>query len=205
MLALDDKVADAADTLARAMVDESFSRWLLPDPDEFLSVHGELYAALIRLALDEGHVDTSGEPVVGVAVWLVRPPLSRTGSPPASARAKRQLPAVFPAHATDRVERYSAVIRQLRERARPDRHAYLDTMAVLPEHRRRGIASGLLDAGHAWADAAGLPCALDTETARNVAFYGHRGYRVVAELPVPGLGMTISAMRRAQPDSNQSK
>ena len=194
MLKLDDKVAEAADTLARSMADEPSSRWLLPDPDEFLSVHRQLYASLIRLGLAAGHVETSGEPVVGVAVWLVRPPIITAASPPAT---KRQLPAVLPAHAADRVERYSAVIRQLRERARPERHAYLDTVAVLPEHRRRGIASRLLEAGHAWADAARLPCALDTETAQNVAFYEHRGYRVVARLQVPGSDLTISAMRRA--------
>jgi GNAT superfamily N-acetyltransferase len=132
---------------------------------------------------------------VGVAVWLVRPPLTATGWP-TTARGARQLPDVFPAHAADRVERYAAVIRQLRERARPDRHAYLDSMGVLPNQRRRGVASRLLEAGHRWADAAGLPCALDTGTARNVAFYRHRGYEVVAELEVPGSGLTVSAMRR---------
>jgi len=190
-----DQVADAADVLARAFVDEPFSRWLLPDPKESLSVHRELFAALIRLAIDEGQVDLWGEPVVGVAVWLERPAISAAESK-VTHGARRELPVVFPAHAADRVERYAAVIRQLRERARPDRHAYLDTMAVLPEHRRRGIASHLLEAGHAWADDAGLPCALDTETPSNVAFYRRRGYQVVAELRVPDSDMTISAMRR---------
>ena len=201
MRMLDDKVAEAADTLARAMVDESFSRWLLPDPNEFLSVHRDLYASLIRLALDEGRVDLWGEPVVGVAVWLHRPSLDAAGSLP-TGTAARQLPgpSVFPAHAATRVARFAAVIRQLRERARPDEHAYLDTMAVLPANRRRGIASHLLEAGHAWADAAGLPCALDTEMARNVAFYGHRGYRVIGRLPLPGSDLTVAAMRRVPPD-----
>ena len=44
--------------------------------------------------------------------------------------------------------------------------------------------------------AAGLPCALDTETVRNLAFYRQRGYQVVAELEVPGSDLTISTMRR---------
>ena len=189
-----DQVVVAADTLARAMIDEPSSRWLLPDPDEFRTVHRELYEALIRLALDEGRVDTWGEPTVGVAVWLVRPPISEVGAP--AERGKRRLPDAFPPHATERVERYSAVIRRLRERVRPERHVYLDTMAVLPEHRRRGIASRLLEAGHAWADAAGLACALDTETAQNVTFYEHRGYRTVARLRVPGSDLTVSGMRR---------
>lgn len=72
-------------------------------------------------------------------------------------------------------------------------------MAVLPEHRRRGIASRLLERGHAWADGMGLPCALDTETAQNVAFYRGRGYAVVAELPLEGSDLAITAMRRPRP------
>lgn len=192
-----DGVADAAAVLARAMVDEPFSRWLLPDPDEFLRVHRGLFADLIRLALDEGHVDTWGDPVVGVAVWLHRPAVE-----PSAPQASRPRPlggsSAFPAHASERVERFAAIIRRLREIARPDEHAYLDTMAVLPEYRRRGVASRLLEAGHAWADAEGLPCALDTDTAQNVAFYARRGYAIVAELPLPGSGLAVSAMRRSQ-------
>lgn len=189
-----DRVTEAADVLARAMADEPCSRWLLPDRDEFLAVHREVFTALIRLALDEGRVDTLGDPFVGVAVWLRRPAVV-LGQPP-----QRHLGGTspFPAHASERVERLAAVLRQLRERARPDEHAYLDTIAVLPEARRRGIATGLLETGHAWADAQGLPCALETASRKNVAFYARRGYAVVAELALPGSGLTVTSMRRAQ-------
>ena len=186
-----DRVADASEVLARAMVDEPFSRWLLPERDEFLEVHYDVFAELIRLAFDEGRVDTWGDPIVGVAVWLRRPavvPGRRSVASLGGATA-------FPAHAVERVERLAAVLRDLRERARPDEHAYLDTIAVLPESRRHGIATGLLDMGHAWADDEGLPCALETDTGRNVAFYARRGYAVVAEQPLPGSGLTITSMR----------
>jgi GNAT superfamily N-acetyltransferase len=187
-----DRVAEAAEVLARAMVDEPFSRWLLPDRDEFLAVHYDLFAELIRLAFAEGRVDTWGDPITGVAVWLRRPSLV-PGQKPGSALGGT---GAFPAHAAERVERFAAVLRQLRERARPDEHACLDTIAVLPESRRRGVATSLLDMGHAWADGEGLPCALETDTARNVAFYARRGYEVVAELPLPGSGLTVTSMRR---------
>ena len=195
-----DRAAEAADTLARAMLDEPSGRWLLPDPDEFLAVHRELYAALIGLALDEGHVDAWGDPMMGVAVWLERPSIH--AAPPTSARAGAvlQLSVVFPGHAADRAQRYATVIRQLRERARPDKHAYLDSMAVVPDYRRHGIASALLAAGHGWADAARLPCALDTESPGNVSFYQRRGYQVIAESPVPGSDLRAMAMRRPVPE-----
>jgi GNAT superfamily N-acetyltransferase len=73
-------------------------------------------------------------------------------------------------------------------------------MAVLPGYRRHGIASALLEAGHGWADAARLPCALDTESPGNVAFYQRRGYQVIAESSVPGSDLRITAMRRPGPE-----
>jgi GNAT superfamily N-acetyltransferase len=192
-----DRVVVAADALARGMLDEPSGRWLVPEPTEFLIVFRHVYTNLIRLALDEGRVDVWGDPLVGVAVWLRRPALADE-PPPDGAGAAGLSDGVFPAHALGRVERYAAVIRQLREHVRPDEHAYLDTIAVLPSHRGHGIASRLLEAGHAWADEADLPCALETETKRNVEFYQRRGYEVRAESPVSGSELLITAMRRSK-------
>lgn len=189
-----DRVAAAADALARAMVDEPLSRWLLRDRDEFLAIHRHLFADLIRLAFDEGRVDTWGDPLAGVAVWLRRPAVVPGQRP----RRSLEGTSLLPAQAAERVARFAAVIRRLRENARPDGHAYLDTVAVLPEFRRRGIATGLLDSGHAWAESEGFPCALETETSKNIAFYARRGYVVVAELPLPGSGLTITSIRRSE-------
>ena len=191
-----DRVAEAADTLARGMLDEPSGRWLVPEAQEFLVTFRQLYGRLILLALKEGRVDAWGDPFVGVAVWLRRPSLVDR-PPPDRAGAGGLSEGILPTHALDRVERYAAVIRQLRERVRPDEHAYLDTIAVLPAHRGHGIASRLLEVGHAWADEAGLPCALETETKRNVTFYERRGYEVRAEDPVPGSGVLVTAMRRS--------
>lgn len=191
-----DRAPDAADILARAMLDEPSGRWLVPDEQEFLLTFQRIYAHLIRLALDEGRVDAWGDPPVGVAIWLRRPALTDE-PPPRVTGAASQAGAIFPVHATARVERLAAVIRQLREWVRPDEHAYLDTLAVLPTHREGGIASRLLDAGHAWADGAGLPCALETASTRNVEFYRRHGYEVRATAPVPGSELVISAMRRS--------
>ncbi len=189
------RVPEAADALARAMLDEPSGRWLLPDEQEFLVAFRQLYADLIGLALDEGRVDAWGDPFVGMAVWLRRPALTDQ-PPPSAGRTASRSGGIFPAHAMDRVERFTAVIRQLHAEARPDEHAYLDTIAVLPTHRGRGIASCLLEVGHAWADEIGLPCALETATARNVRFYRHHGYAIRAESPLPGSGLHFTSMRR---------
>jgi GNAT superfamily N-acetyltransferase len=190
-----DRVAEAADTLARGMVDEPSGRWLVPEAQEFLVTFRQVYAHLILLAREEGRVDAWGDPLVGIAIWLRRAALGNVASHHTAETARQ--PTGFPVHAMGRVESYAAVIRQLRERVRPDEHAYLDTIVVLPAHRGHGIATRLLEVGHAWADELRLPCALETATSRNVAFYRHRGYEVEADSPVPDSDLRITAMRRS--------
>jgi ribosomal protein S18 acetylase RimI-like enzyme len=190
------RVPEAADALARAMLDDAFGQYLVPDPAERLVVQRRLYADTIERAMAEGRVDAWGDPIVGVAVWLRRRALVEADPTGAPSGPGRRPPVWVPPEIAARAQVFGAVLRELRELARPDRHAYLDSIGVLPDHRRRGIASRLLDAGHAWADAAGLPCALDTLTDENVAFYERRGYRIVATAPVPGSGLRITAMRR---------
>jgi GNAT superfamily N-acetyltransferase len=186
------RIAEAAATLARAMIDEPLGRWLLPDPAEFLEVHERLFVTTMKRAVDEGRVDACGDPFVGVAVWFERPAIDE-GSPhhPRSA-----LSPLVPDHAATRVDEVSGLLHHMRRQARPDRHVYLDSMGVLPDHRRRGNATGLLEAGFAWADAEALPCSLDTLDPNNVAFYRRRGFEVVAAEPVAGSDLTITSMRR---------
>jgi ribosomal protein S18 acetylase RimI-like enzyme len=192
------RIREAADVLAEAMLDDGFGRYLAPDPDERLTINRAYYAELIGLAISEGRVDAWGDPIVGVAVWLERPAVTDGEHRSTLTPAAFDAPALLAPDVAARVERFGAVLRQLRERARPDRHAYLDSIGVLPDHRRRGIATRLLAAGHAWADGAGLPCALDTVTDENVEFYQRRGYRIVSVAPVPGSGLCITAMRRPE-------
>jgi GNAT superfamily N-acetyltransferase len=187
------RIAEAAATLARAMLDEPLGRWLLPDPVEFLAVHERLFVSTMMRALDEGRVDACGDPFVGVAVWFERPAIGKDSprSQPTS-----DLSTFVPKHAAARVDEVARLLQLMRRQARPDRHVYLDSIGVLPDHRRRGYAMGLLGSGFGWANALALPCSLDTLDPDNVAFYLRRGFEVVATQPVAGSGLTITSMRR---------
>lgn len=193
-----DSIAEAADALTRAMMDDPETAYLIPDPVERLRVHRLLFEDTIERALELGRVDACGDPILGVSIWLRRPAVTDPVDATAAPRRTHDPAALLGPQAMARAERFAAVMRDLREQARPDRHAYLDSLGVLREHRRQGIASRLLDVGHAWADALGLPCALDTLTDENVAFYEGRGYRVVARAPVPGSDLRLTAMRRSR-------
>jgi GNAT superfamily N-acetyltransferase len=185
------RIEEAAATLALAMLDEPLGRWLLPDPVEFLEVHERLFTQTMMGAREEGRVDACGDPFVGVAVWFERPAIDEDPQPPTS-----DLAPLVPEHAAVRVDEVSRLLRLMRRQARPDHHVYLDGIGVLPDHRRRGRATGLLEAGLAWADVLALPCSLDTLDPDNVAFYRNLGFEVVAAEPLEGSGLTITSMRR---------
>ena len=59
---------------------------------------------------------------------------------------------------------------------------YLDSLAVLPEYRRRGIAKQLIRATKGRADSMGLPCVgllVDKDNPTGEAFYASVGFRYV--------------------------
>ena len=85
-----------------------------------------------------------------------------------------------PRHATEVVRR-ERVLARLLPRVDPG-FLYVSTVAVAPEHRRRGVASALMRRVLSGAERLGLGVALDTpmdnEPAR--AFYEGFGFRIVA-------------------------
>ena len=142
----------------------------------------------------DGRVDVWGEPIVGIAVWLRRPALDDPSAPTRTDPSREPLDSLLSRDVIHELTAFDVVLQRLRRIARPDGHAYLDMLGVLPAHRRTGIATALMNIGHDWADRGGLPCALDTDTAENVAFYARRGYRVVARERLPD--RELVAMRR---------
>jgi len=63
----------------------------------------------------------------------------------------------------------------------PGPHWYLWLLGVAPESQGRGIGSALLTPILERAEAAGVPCYLETQTTGNVAFYERLGFEVLSE------------------------
>ena len=180
--------------LVRAFaLNDPLRTYLAPDPAERQRLSAMMFRRSIDAGMAEGRVDAWGDPIVGVAIWLPRPAI---GEQDLAAPIGPSPYDEFGPTVVDRVNRVREVAQRLRLVARPDRHIYLDEIGVVPEHRRRGIASALLEAGHAWADGLQLPCALEANTAANVAFYQRRGYAVIASEQVPESELAITTMRR---------
>lgn len=76
---------------------------------------------------------------------------------------------------------------------------HLDSVAVDPEARGRGIGAALIEHGLGMARADGVGAQLETGNPRNVPYYERFGFRVVADAESPDHGPRIWFMRRDQP------
>jgi ribosomal protein S18 acetylase RimI-like enzyme len=81
-------------------------------------------------------------------------------------------------------------------RAVPERHWYLDVIAVDPARQGRGIGGALLRAVGARADADGTPVVLLTYQPTNLPLYQRHGYVEVCQGVASGNGLPWWGMRR---------
>lgn len=180
-------LARAALAIARAFAwHEPWGEWALPDPasrEQILLglVEGDLRGRFI----EHGECWTIG--ARAVTLWM--PP----GVGAFAARRGEAEYALFGA----RGEAMRAGDEMIAALKPAEPHWYLDTIATEPAHMRRGLGARLLDHDLAIRDARGDACALDTHTCENVAFYGRRGFEVVARQRLPEGGPELYMMWRA--------
>lgn len=132
--------------------------------------------------------------MVGVALWL--PP--GTFPPSAWRQARMAVPLTRVALTAGRSFRtFMRVGAALMAAHPPHTTWYLQAMGVHPRAQRRGIGARLMEPGLAGADAAGLPCYLQTSDPANVAYYQRFGFEVIqpAIETIPG-GHTYIGMLR---------
>ncbi len=85
------------------------------------------------------------------------------------------------------IARFLRLTAYMRRRHLAGPHFYLFALGVEPAQQGRGVGRALLAELSARADAAALPCYLETEKAINVRLYESVGYRVVTDEHIPGL------------------
>jgi ribosomal protein S18 acetylase RimI-like enzyme len=185
----------AADTLAAAFADYPFTRHTVAADDHQGRVHRLQRMFLERIGLPHGRVWVCGEgpeDVDSVAVWST--PATDPGLFAELAPLTREI-------AGDRAAAAEAAERAL-EPHRPTHPVwFLATVGVRPDRQGRGLGRAVLQPGLRAADAAGVPCFLETSLASNPAFYRRLGFEVAAEVDLPGGGPRTWAMRRAVPDA----
>jgi ribosomal protein S18 acetylase RimI-like enzyme len=186
-----DRLGEASAVLARAFQDDPAWGWVLPNPRRRAALLPWLFQTGFEIA--DAEVWTIEGDLVGVARWL--PP----GQPNVHVGAMLRALVATPLRvreATNRFFAYGRAVESFRARAVPEPHWYLAGIGVDPSFQRRGMGSALLAKGTDAADAAGLPCALLTNSERNLDFYRRRGFEVVLEGRTPEDGPRAWMMRR---------
>jgi ribosomal protein S18 acetylase RimI-like enzyme len=69
-------------------------------------------------------------------------------------------------------------------------HWYLLAVGARSECQGRGLGSALVEIGTSRADAAGVPCYLETGTQSNIDFYTKRGFEIVGQTDFDGQTLT---------------
>jgi ribosomal protein S18 acetylase RimI-like enzyme len=171
--------AQVSDALARAFQDDPLYVPIFPDAEERRRSLRWLFGAVVDYTYARGEVYTTSE-ANGAACWL--PPgetevtlwrMLRTGMGLMRAvmRFNKDARRAF----MQMLSEMGALQKQLMKRP----HWHLWALGVAPECQGQGVGAALLRPVLAQADDSGMPCYLETQSTRNVAFYERRGFAVV--------------------------
>lgn len=180
--------ADAGRTaavLARAFQDDPMMTFLTPDPGRRSRLLPGMFGAIQRDCLHHGRVTTTSD-LAGVACWL-RP--GRTDPGPARMLRSGLMVTSLPLGAGGLRRLFGLTGRMTagHHRVMAGPHWYLWLLGTEPDRVGRGIAGAVLAPTLAEADAAGLPCYLDTHLERNLGFYARHGFTPVLAEEYAGL------------------
>lgn len=192
----EENLTAAAEALARAFHGDPLQAYVFPDPIERASRSPEHFAPILRYGLLFGEVLTTEWEPLGASVWL--PPGESEVTPErAAAAGLNGLPAAIGEEAAGRFFSALEAVEPYHRDIPP--HWYLMVVGVSPEGRGRGLGRALIQPVMDRADAAGLPCYLETAQPDNVSFYERLGFRQVVDIVEPHSGLRLWTFRRDAP------
>lgn len=178
-----------ARTLASAFADYPWTRWLV-DADDHERRLTELYEIYLRVAHAVGVVQMTADGG-GAAAWMPSARAAEGAEHLARTGLDMRIGELLGSH----VARVGVAEDALAPHALSEDHWELSAVGIAPDRQGAGLGAALLRPMLDRCDAEGLPAALDTSSARNVAFYERLGFAVRAEVDVPE-GPRVWLMRR---------
>jgi len=187
--------AEAAQVLARAFQQDPVWVYLFPDPVFRTTVLTWLNERWVRIFAQRGQAYMAGAGK-GVALWFPpeRPPEISLWN---QLRAGLGwMPFRFGFRWVPRALRadYDVLQRQRQEIREP--HWVLNTLGVDPAHQGRGVGAALLNHIFIQADRTRHPCHVITHNERNIAFYEHHGFQLIAKNAALPKGPPTCSLRR---------
>lgn len=172
---------EAAALFARAFADDPLFVYVQPDAGRRARLLPHLFPPILRVCRRWGAVDSAPDGdggLAGVACWL-----APGNTEPGLVRwLVAGVASVYWRIGVRGMRRFGAKEAWFDRHHRADMpapHWYLLLLAVDSAWQGKGVGGALLSSGLARADATGRPCYLETESERNVAFYGRHGFRVL--------------------------
>jgi ribosomal protein S18 acetylase RimI-like enzyme len=173
-------LAAAADTLARAFLDDPWFRWLYRDAAVDDTGRFDLMRSFMELgaghAINRGHAYTV-ERHTAVALWTA-PDQQR------ASQADREVRDLLEAQGID-LGRVLPGFRVVQEAHPTEPHFYLDTLATRPGQQGRGLGAGLLQHLLPECDRQALPAYLESSNPRNVSLYLRHGFEPTGRIEMP--------------------
>ena len=167
-------VRETIPPLVRAFDDSPIMRYLMPSPRIRRIGTTGFFRGILRDALPFKTVWAAKVDgvIVGAAVWL-----PAHAYPPSAARKARQLGSLLPSAplAPFGMARSLRYLNEVEAVHPHEPHWYLALLGVDPSHQARGLGTLLLEPALRRSDEEGLPCYVETDKERNLAFYArHR-------------------------------
>ena len=186
-----DQVDAAARSLAEAFHDDPLLMLLSPDERRRPELGRWFFARALTIGLRSGHVWGTDD-ASAVAVWF---PPGRTHITPIQMLRVGMGALPFKAGWRSSARLLQAMsATESFHNAVGGPHWYLMAIGTRASRRGQGLGGQLVEMGVSRADAAGLPCYLETATDANLAFYSKRGFEVIGQRVVHGF--TLSGMVR---------
>jgi len=169
-------------SLGLAYEDNPLVQWMFEDDLSQARLTG-LFTSLVEFGLENGLV-FAPDADHGAAIWF---------SPLPESMARLDV--------TTGTSRWSggrrdAALTALADSRPPEPHYYLDAVGVVPDLRRRGMASALLAPVLATCDDRGIGAYLENSDPANTAFYGRHGFEELRTLPMPEGAPSVVSMWR---------
>jgi ribosomal protein S18 acetylase RimI-like enzyme len=181
--------------LARAFVGDPVAVHMYPDAERRAQCFAETAGCVCRYGLMCGELQATSPDLEGVALWF--PPGKIDASLWTQIRAGFfNLPFHLGIRSFRRVLDYANLTAAMRKRHLRGPHWYLQFLAVDPSHQGQGHGGRLLRSMLARLDREGAPCCLDTEKPKNVAMYGHFGFRTLESALLPRSNCTVWFLAR---------
>ena len=195
VLLTSDLFQKAAEMSARAFFTDPMGAYWVPDERKRLGKLTAFFKAWLKCAHGYAITYTVPGTADGTAMWF---PPGVTDIPFSRTLLSGQYFAAigFGWQGFSNYRAFNSVIETVQQEKMPEPHWYLSDLSTDPSRQGQGIGTALMKPVLDRADAAGMPCYLETMTEKNVAFYMKRGFKVAWEGSLPKAGPKVWAMCR---------